>query len=85
MKQDEDFFRSVKIAVDDMSRLQNGMALLEFLKNICGYYSPSYSNDNPTEIAVAAGKLQVIQTLLNIQRLTPEQVLAVYKSEEEPQ
>lgn len=65
---------ALKRAVTYLYKEVDGQELIAFMEDIAGYYTPNYDPSNQTSITLAAGRTEMMQTLRNLNRLTPEQI-----------
>jgi len=59
----------------------DGQIFLEFIEQICGKYVPNYIPGNETSILVAEGRSEILRTIRNLRRLTPDQIVNYYTGE----
>ena len=72
---------SLKVAAQRLFETPDGMVLIELLEELGGKYKPTYNQENATTITLEAGKRQILSTLYNLNRLTSEQIVEVYRTE----
>ena len=78
----EDNVKDIKLAVDQLYTTPHGKELIEFLEVLGGKYEPQYDGSSQSSINIAMGRSEVIQTLRNLHRLEPEQILQYYDQQE---
>ena len=78
-KLDKELVNSIKVAIRYLHDDINGQALLAFLDEICGKNAPRYDPGNSTTVILAAGRLEVLSTIRNLEILSEEQIMQYYK------
>jgi hypothetical protein len=74
---DEEFFKLVKSQVENLHETPRGQAFLHFLELLSGRIEPKHDGTTPS-ILMEKGRDEMVATIQNFNRLTPEQIVAQY-------
>lgn len=58
---------------------EHGKDTMKFLEQICGWFD--FNQTDPNQILISHGKRQVLATIKTLLELTPEQIVALTRSE----